>query len=170
MVLGLIIWKKSIDTLDFRKYFKLKRALSSENNQEDKPLMSVNPRLREEFIRILYDVMIIASFNKENVEHVDIQLMNRVLFNLSLDNLNQKWLKHRIMLHREEEISLDAVFGEFGSHLSEEQQNLVMKVCLLITRTEQTLSEANLTLLMDLSAYFSWQPSQLMDFIHAEQE
>ena len=67
--------------------------------------MSVNPRLKEEFIRILYDVMIIASFNKENVEDVDIQLMNQVLFNLSLDNLNQRWLRNRIMLHKEEHIA-----------------------------------------------------------------
>ena len=85
----------------------------SDKDLSDKSILNNTGRLRQEFVRILYDVMILASFNKDSFEIVDVKLMNTVLNELSMENLNKDWLLKRIMLHQNSNFDLDGILNDF---------------------------------------------------------
>ena len=122
----------------------------SDKDLSDKSILNNTGRLRQEFVRILYDVMILASFNKDSFELVDVKLMNTVLNELSMENLNKDWLLKRIMLHQNNKFDLDGILNDFKDHLSQKQQELLIEAALIITRTDQVISDKNLKLLVSL--------------------
>ena len=148
--------KKLIHTLFKNSGSRTPSAPSIFNNSD---------RLQQEFVRILYDVMILASFNKDTFEIVDIKLMNKVLKQLSMENLNKEWLLNRIMIHQNQPLKLEDILLDFSKHMSLEQQELVVQAALIITRTDRSISEKNLQLLIGLGKIFDWEPSILKAFI-----
>jgi hypothetical protein len=137
----------------------------SDKDLSDKSILNNTGRLRQEFVRILYDVMILASFNKDSFEIVDVKLMNTVLNELSMENLNKDWLLKRIMLHQNSNFDLDGILNDFKDHLSQKQQELLIEAALIITRTDQVISDKNLKLLVSLGQKFEWDASRLKAFI-----
>jgi hypothetical protein len=137
----------------------------SDKDLSDKSILNNTGRLRQEFVRILYDVMILASFNKDSFEIVDVKLMNTVLNELSMENLNKDWLLKRIMLHQNNNFDLDGILNDFKDHLSQKQQELLIEAALIITRTDQVISDKNLKLLVSLGQKFEWDASRLKAFI-----
>lgn len=131
----------------------------------EKSILNNSDRLQEEFLRILYDVMILASFNKDTFELVDVKLMNKVLKELSMKNLNKEWLLNRIMIHQDQKLNLEEILQNFSDHMSLDQQKLVVNAALIITRTDRSISEKNLKLLIQLGQIFQWEPSSLKAFI-----
>lgn len=109
--------------------------------------------------------MILASFNKDTFEIIDIKLMNKVLKQLSIGNLNKEWLLNRIMIHQNQPLKLEDILLDFSKHMSIEQQELVVQAALIITRTDRSISEKNLQLLIGLGKIFDWEPSILKAFI-----
>ncbi len=137
----------------------------SDKDLSDKSILNNTGRLRQEFVRILYDVMILASFNKDSFELVDVKLMNTVLNELSMENLNKDWLLKRIMLHQNNKFDLDGILNDFKDHLSQKQKELLIEAALIITRTDQVISDKNLKLLVSLGQKFEWDASRLKAFI-----
>jgi hypothetical protein len=148
----------------FSAIFRQQKAVDQPIHS-DPSILNNSDRLKQEFVRMLYDVMILASFNKDSFEIVDVKLMNNVLKELSMENLNKDWLLNRILVHQNQTLSLSEILNDFKAHLSKDQQELLVSAALIITRTDNRISEKNLQLLLELGQCFKWEASRLKAFI-----
>ena len=119
----------------------------------------------EEYLRILYDLMILASFNKADYKLADVKMMNQVLKKLSIAHLNKSWLINRVQLHQEVKMSLEDIFNGLEKGLSLKQQETIIQATLIITRTDSQISAKNLELLINLGKLFNWEAANLKQFI-----
>ena len=119
----------------------------------------------EEYLRILYDLMILASFNKADYKLADVKMMNQVLKKLSIAHLNKSWLINRVQLHQEVKMSLEDIFNGLEKGLSLKQQETIIQATLIITRTDSQISAKNLELLINLGKLFNWEAADLKQFI-----
>lgn len=122
-------------------------------------------RMDQEYLRILYDLMILASFNKADYKLADVKMMNQVLKKLSIEHLNKSWLIKRVQLHQEVKMSLDDIFNGMEKGLSLKQQETIIQATLIITRTDSQISAKNLELLVNLGKLFNWEAADLKQFI-----
>ena len=122
-------------------------------------------RMDQEYLRILYDLMILASFNKADYKLADVKMMNQVLKKLSIEHLNKSWLIKRVQLHQEVKMSLEDIFNGMEKGLSLKQQETIIQATLIITRTDNQISAKNLELLVNLGKLFNWEAADLKQFI-----
>ncbi len=125
----------------------------------------IRTRMDEEYLRILYDLMILASFNKADYKLADVKMMNQVLKKLSIAHLNKSWLINRVQLHQEVKMSLENIFNGLEKGLSLKQQETIIQATLIITRTDSQISAKNLELLINLGKLFNWEAADLKQFI-----
>ena len=125
----------------------------------------MSTRMDQEYLRILYDLMILASFNKADYKLADVKMMNQVLKKLSIEHLNKSWLIKRVQLHQEVKMSLDDIFNGMEKGLSLKQQETIIQATLIITRTDSQISAKNLELLVNLGKLFNWEAADLKQFI-----